>query len=562
MTAARTPALLLAVAVCALGVALPSPAAACGGFFCNNSDLIAVDQTKERILFEIGDGTITAHVEIGYQGSPSDFSWVVPVPSTPELGIVPASTLTLLDAATAPRIIPPDQYWEDFSNEDSAPGGQLGDDDDGDNTSDEDGVDVEVLPQVGPYDPVVISSDDPEALADWLVENGYLITEEMRPFIAMYVEAGMKFLGMKLAPTAEVQDIAPIKMTFESDRPMIPLVLTAVAAEPEMGVLVFIAGDQRYAPTNYASLFIDDELLRADPRNGETNYYPLISYLAEQEDRQAFFTEWSNTSATLAQMTRNTWIGTPDQEEAWDYLDALADRHAWVTRLYTRLSPVDMVVDPMFERAGTSEISNLHDLRFQPEVHVDYAIDPRVPCNQTYCGFGGRCATTSAADGCVCDAGYVARAIEGPNVSSLGGQTTVTCQDASFDMMASLTGAPGMDMDPCEGVTCGAEGSCVVVSGAPTCQCNDGFAAVIAGNDPSGLRCDEAIEIFEPEQVLWPDWPTDPDSHRDDEDGTGFNRNPDAAATADCGCHAVPRNGAPAGLLVLLPLIGILRRRA
>ena len=554
--------LVAAAATCALGLALPSPAAACGGFFCNNTDLIAVDQTKERILFEIGDdGTITAHVEISYQGSPSDFSWVVPVPTTPALGIVPASTLTLLDAATSPRIIPPDQYWEDFS--DPAPG--AGDDDD--DALDEDGdgtgeVEVEQLPQVGPFDPEVISSDDPDALADWLVANGYLITEEMRPLIADYVASGMKFLGMKLAPDAGVQDIAPIKMTFDSTTPMIPLVLTAVAAEPEMGVLVFIAGNQRYAPSNYASLFIDDELLRADPRNGETNYYPLISYLAAQEDRQAFFTEWSNNSDELTQLTRNTWLGTDDQEEAWDYIDGVGERNAWVTRLYTRLNAVDMTVDPVFEPAGTSAISNLHDLRFQPDVHGDYSIDPAVPCNQTYCGEGGQCATTELGDGCVCAPGTTGRSIEGPNVSSLGTSPTVTCQDASFDMMASLTGAPGMeDMDPCEGVTCGNNGSCIPLGGAPTCQCDDGFAAVVAGDDPSGLRCTAVIDLFAPEQILWPDWPTDPESHRAEDEDAGFARDPNAEPLAECACSSVSARGAAGGLLLLLPLLGILRRR-
>ncbi|MCP4867318.1 MAG: DUF2330 domain-containing protein [Proteobacteria bacterium] len=562
MTLRSLLALTIAAATCALGVALPSPADACGGFFCNNTDLIAVDQTKERILFEIGDdGTITAHVEISYEGSPSDFSWVVPVPNTPALGVVPASTLMLLDAATSPRIIPPDQYWEDFSDPD--PGG-AGDDDDDDNASDDDGdgqVDVEDLPQVGPFDPEVISSDDADALADWLVANGYLITDEMRPLIAGYVAGGMKFLGMKLAPDAGVQDISPIKMTFDSTTPMIPLVLTAVAAEPEMGVLVFIAGSQRYEPTNYASLFIDEELLRADPRNGQTNYYPLISYLSEQEERKAFFTEWSNSSTELVNLTNNTWLGTDDAEEAWEYIDGVAERNAWVSRLYTRLNAVDMTVDPMFAAAGTAEISNVHDLRFQPDVHVDYAIDPQVPCAQTYCGIAGQCATTELGDGCVCEPGYTGRRIEGPNVSSLGTATTVTCQDASFDMMASLSGAPDMDMDPCEGVTCGTNGSCLPIGGVPTCQCDDGYAAAAATNDPSGLRCTEAIEIFEAEQILWPDWPTDPESHRADDDETGFARNPDAEALAECACSSVSAEGAAGGLLLLLPLIGVLRRR-
>ncbi len=545
------PLLLLAAAVSLGALAVPDQAEACGGFFCNNTSLIAVEQTKERILFEVnGDGTVTAHVEIQFEGSPSDFSWAVPVPDTPSLDVVPPSTLTLMDAATAPRIIPPQQYgWDDAADDDGdpAPGG---DDDDDDGAGSE--VDVEDLPQVGPYDPEVISSDDPDALADWLSDNGYLVTDEMRPFIAEYVNAGMKFLGMKLAPGSDVQDIAPIKMTYPSDVPMIPLILTAVAAEPEMGVLVFIAGDQRFEPTNYASLFVDDDLLRADPRNGDTNYYPLLSYLAEQEDRQAFFTEWSDSSAQLSSAVSNVWLGSTDEDEAKQYVADLSGRHAVVTRLYTRLSNVDMVLDPVFGAAGTATVSNVHDLSGHDPVHISYDVDPELPCNDTFCGLGGSCATTVGGDGdgCLCEPGYLARRIEAPSVSRTG-EATVTCQDALFNMMASLDAE--MDMDPCEGWTCG-EGSCEVLNGMPTCACDDGFAAVPVGER---LRCREVSAVYDAEQLLWPGWPTDPDAAADD-GGTAA-----IAPGSMAGCEGCAASGrAPIGLLSLLLLPVLIRRRS
>lgn len=551
----RTSILALAIALTLGVLASPSTAQACGGFFCNNTSLIAVEQTKERILFEVnGDGTVTAHVEIAFQGSPDDFSWAVPVPATPDLDVVPPSTLMLMDAATAPRVIPPDQYGWDDADEDPAPGGGADDDDD-DDFDGNDGVEVEDLPQVGPYDPQMVSSDDPDALADWLSDNGYLVTDEMRPFIAEYVAGGMGFLCMKLAPGSDVQDIAPIKMTYPSDLPMIPLILTAVAAEPEMGVLVFIAGDQRYQPTNYASLFVDDDLLRADPRNGDTNYYPLLSFLAEQEDRLAFFTEWSDGALALSSMADSVWLGTDDEQEAKEYVAALATRHSTVTRLYTRLNNVDMVLDPMFGAAGSSTVSNVHDLSGHAPVHIDYSVDPQLPCNDTFCGLGGVCASTVGGDGdgCACDAGYVARRIEGPSVSSVGSTPTVTCQDATFNLMASLD--MEMDVDPCAGWTCG-EGVCEPLNGMPTCRCDDGYAAVPVGER---LRCREVDTLYDAEQLLWPNWPTDPDAAE-----------PDAGASAVmpgslAGCDGCSSSGAApsSGLLLLLAIsLGArLRRR-
>ena len=52
-------------------------AMACGGLFCQNNP---VDQTGERIVFTVNDDTITALIEIRYDGAAPDFSWILPIP--------------------------------------------------------------------------------------------------------------------------------------------------------------------------------------------------------------------------------------------------------------------------------------------------------------------------------------------------------------------------------------------------------------------------------------------------------------------------------------------------
>ena len=267
-------ALAPAIAFAATGALfVPAEAEACGGFFCSNSP---VDQNAERILFEVHPPPVgvTAVVEIAYTGDPADFSWIVPVPETPTLEVVPTSTLRLLDAATAPNIIPPPTNCESgdrFANEGFPPSAGV------DAVAEPD-VTVEDLPVVGAFDPEVISSDDPGALVDWLNTNGYLITPAMEPFIAQYVEQGYKFLGLKLTPDAGVTDIAPIKFSCPNgEMPLVPIRLTGVSAEPEMGVLVFVAGEQRYAPQNFRNILVDSNQVQFDPRVGSSNYYPLVS---------------------------------------------------------------------------------------------------------------------------------------------------------------------------------------------------------------------------------------------------------------------------------------------
>jgi hypothetical protein len=534
---------------------LPATALAGGGLFLDAAAPIGVQQNRDRALFIVhDDGTLTLDMEITFSGQPADFAWVVPVPATPDLNVVPPSVLRLLDAATAPRIIPPplDMFGDD------------GDDDDDDSAwnDDDDSAPAlsEELEQVGPYEATLLSSDDPDELVDWLNTHGYLVTQEMQPYVAAYVDAGMKFVALKLAPEAGVVDIQPISMTWTGDQPFLPLVVAGVAAEPEMGIAVFVAGATTYGPTGFSSLLVDTDLLQADPRTGHSNYYPLLSWLADQDDGQAFFTEFSDASDQLGDRLDQVWMTSEDAWEARQYLDDVLDEQAWLTRLYTRISGPEMLEDPVFaSMGGQAIVSGIHDLSGRPPVPEDLSVLPPVPCDDTYCGPGGSCATTDfpGVHGCVCDEGYLARPIVDPAGSTA---STVTCQDASFDLLASVAELIA-DADPCADWDCGL-GSCVVIGGMPACDCEGGVAGI-----PQAGRatCVVAQQLFGPDQLLWPGWPDDPSGAGGDDDDGDSNRFSQATAAElaqGCACGASVA-GAPVGVSLLLLLLpaALLRRR-
>ena len=65
-----------------------------------------VNQAAERIIFaEHDDGTVTAVVQIQYQGPAEQFSWVLPVPGTPEVGVSSNAAFTALQNASNPQYI-------------------------------------------------------------------------------------------------------------------------------------------------------------------------------------------------------------------------------------------------------------------------------------------------------------------------------------------------------------------------------------------------------------------------------------------------------------------------
>ena len=480
-----------------------APASACGGAFCSSVQPIAVEQNAERILFEINPkGFISTTVEISYSGDPDDFAWVVPVPSAPDLEVVPGDVLLRLDDATSPIL----SGQRTRCGSDRRSGCSVGDSlalaaaaptallgcpasfDDDDSAGDYDGVDVESYGQVGPYQPTVVSSDDPAELIDWLNTNGYFVSEAMEPYIASYVLSGSSFLAMRLAPGAGVSDIAPIRITYPGNTPQIPLILTAVAAEPEMSILAFIAGPSRYQSGNYANVLMDPAWLRYDPNGFETNYFAVSSWLADQVGGHAFFTEYAGPVV---------WTSSFSETASERWLLDLSDRHTTLTRMFTRLSAWEMDIDPIFEPSAGGSVPNTLDLGGNEPVDVcnDSGIGD---CGGTYCGPGAQCATTSFGDACVCPEGWLARAIVNPGAAGAAGMPTVTCQDASHDLFS--TEELGVD-GPCSEWTCGEYGTCAELNGFPTCQCDAGYAAFAMPGDPAP-SCAEIVQSFEPEQAL------------------------------------------------------------
>ncbi len=316
-----------------------SNALACGGLFCQN---IPVDQSAERIIFNMnGDGTITAMVNINYTGNAPDFAWVVPVPTPPDLDVGDMATIMELDQLTQPQYVaPPNDCPIAFMpamSADSARGS---------------GVTVFSQGSVGPYNYAVIGGDDATELVAWLKENQYRVLDAFIPMMQPYASEGMVFLAMKLQPEKNVQDIAPVKMTYKSTKPMIPLRLTAVAANPNMGVLTWIFASSQMESENYKKLTIKDDAIVFQMFGGH-NYLQLVADENRKVNGHGFVTEY-------AAPTKNLNATDPA-------LQKLFAGNAYLTRFYTRINPEEMTLDPVFrENPALPNVSNLHDLSNDP----------------------------------------------------------------------------------------------------------------------------------------------------------------------------------------------------
>ena len=233
-------------------------------------------------------------MQLLYSGEASDFAWILPLPSVPELAVSHNDIFTRLQWATQPF------FQLNFQEDDCGFPMVFRDDCPGCEsipTSADEGVEVVIQEQVGPYDTAVITSEDPQAIVDWLVDNGYQLGALGVPLLTPYVEDDFYFLALKLAADQEVGDLQPIAMTYAAERPGIPIRLTAVATVPDLGVRAWVLADHRAIPENYLHVKINEALI--DWWSGGFNYPDVVTQAADEAGGQAFVTDYAGPSSIV-----------------------------------------------------------------------------------------------------------------------------------------------------------------------------------------------------------------------------------------------------------------------
>ncbi|MDH5492702.1 MAG: DUF2330 domain-containing protein [Myxococcales bacterium] len=465
--------LMLAALVATLSL-VPRSAQACGGFFCGQQP---VDQSAERILFAVGeDGSIQMITQISYKGAAADFAWVVPIAELPlegSLATFPQLALAALDANTGPVI---NGDWDCVAF-------GLAEADGGGAPAPGSSVTVYAREEVGPYDVAVLGSTVPGELITWLRDNGYRVSDAMAPYIADYEANGLKFIALKLLRDASVEDIAPFSMTLPGGAPVIPLQMTALAAEPEMGIVVTILGAQRYEAANWPNLEVDLADVVFDYWSWRHNWTTVVARTVDAAGGQGFVTEMAAPTAPLLERLLARAPSTPEQVEAQLALQELLGAHPYLSRLYTRLSAEEMTSDPMFRLSAGGDVDRVRDLppsdASSCDVYWGGTEVPSAPCDFVACGAGGICREAlvegATLTGCACVPGTTARTTFDPD-----GRVTVACQDQRMSFLnpgdVEIPGATPLP-DPCVGFECGA-GTCVAMNMTPTCICEQGLVAV------------------------------------------------------------------------------------
>jgi len=200
-------------------------------------------QSAQRAVILHGDsaGNMTQHLILSVQfvGEVEEFAWVVPVPGIPAINVTDAEVFSELSDFTVKAIPVPR-------------GGGCSDP-----PTPSDRVDVISEQVVGPYATATLSAEDPNALVDWLNDNGYYFPEEGHEVIAEYIAKNWYFVATRINAVDEDTgkalaegSIEPIVLSFASDGMVYPLRITSLNAGTTE-VILYVFSDRIVVPEQY-----------------------------------------------------------------------------------------------------------------------------------------------------------------------------------------------------------------------------------------------------------------------------------------------------------------------
>ena len=239
-----------------------APVLADGGFF--SAPEREIWESSQIAFIQLADGLEDLKILPGFNGTATDFAWIVPVPAVPELATADPELFYEAATLTQPVYKHRDAEWGCEQREYAI--------------MNPDGVQIISEEVVGMYDTMVLGADNPDALADSLTEWGFLHAENIAtvtPVLESYVYKGWVFVAMKVNEATLEEELPylqdywygqmqPIRLTFPSEEMVYPLHISSLSSTYRSEVVIYTVGEHRMtypgAETWYANKISASEL--------------------------------------------------------------------------------------------------------------------------------------------------------------------------------------------------------------------------------------------------------------------------------------------------------------
>lgn len=240
--------LLFALLTTQLG-ALVNPAWACGCGAMIPEGYARIGVEKETSVVRWDGRTEQIVMRFVVRGDAPRAAWIMPVPGRAAVELADGAVFDELSRLTEPQertrhyFWPRDRDWPFTGSGDGMAGAAPG--------AGEPPVGVVGREQLGDFDVARLTATDPDALRNWLEDNGFKLPEGLTAELKPYVDQKWEYVAVRLAPRQQGKKLQgtldPLKIRFDSDRLVYPMRLSRTAKTPQ-SLGLYVLADHRMEP--------------------------------------------------------------------------------------------------------------------------------------------------------------------------------------------------------------------------------------------------------------------------------------------------------------------------
>jgi hypothetical protein len=280
------------------------PAGAFCGFYVAKADAKMFNKSSRVVLARNGKETAITMAS-DYEGEPSEFAVVVPVPSfikRDQISVVDPKTIDHLDSYTAPRLVEyfdPDPCVQDrimalAASTAPMPTAPMP------RNKTYRGVTVEAQYDVAEYDVSILSAEESDGLTRWLTDNRYKIPSGAEPVIGSYIKQKMHFfvakVNLKRMKASGSTYLRPLQVRYETAKFMLPLRLGTVNANGSQDLVVYaLTKKGRVEASNYRTVKVPSDVdVPLFVKDDFANFYKAtFEHAVAQQDGHGVFIEYA-----------------------------------------------------------------------------------------------------------------------------------------------------------------------------------------------------------------------------------------------------------------------------
>lgn len=223
---------------------------ACGGCFHQPSPTSVQVVTDHRMVFAVSDRRTILWDQFAFSGRAEEFTWILPIRDglNASVELSDPRFMQALDNLSAPRVQPAPPVPTRFCG---GGGGGFALGSSASRTSPDafapspPAVQVLLQQTLGPYAQATIRGEDPNAIRDWLRNNGYFIPPSIDPILDHYVSLRMDFVALRLRSGEGIGRMQPVRVSVPGATPLLPLRMISAGAGDKVGLLLMVIAPSR-----------------------------------------------------------------------------------------------------------------------------------------------------------------------------------------------------------------------------------------------------------------------------------------------------------------------------